>query len=65
MDHVAGVEELSDSGVDVLLGLVEGIRVIRDFGFILVVKDHVLASVWAIIVKPISSACPILVCENL
>ena len=65
MDHVAGVKELRDRSVDVFLRFIKCIRTVRKFGFVLVVKDQVFASIRPVIVEPVASAFPVFVCEDL
>jgi hypothetical protein len=65
VDQVAGVEELGDGRVDVLLGFAEGVGAFGDLGIILVIEVHVLSSVRTIIVHPVVTAFPVFMSENL
>lgn len=65
MDQISSIKELSDSRVDVLLGLIECVRAIGKLGRIRVVESQFLASVRAIVQHPVVPAFPILVCEDL
>lgn len=65
MNHVGGIEQLGDGGVDVLLGLLESIFLVRILGRILEVEREILASVRTIVVEVAVPALPIFVGEGL
>lgn len=66
MHHVAGVEELSDGGVDVLLRLVHGVGcALGALGLVLVVKVQVFASIGTVVVEPVVPTFPVFMGEDL
>jgi hypothetical protein len=65
VNHVRGVEELCDGGVDILLGFLLSVRLVGELGAVLVIKDSVLATIWTIVIDKAVLAFPVLLCENL
>lgn len=65
MDKVAGVEELSDGSVNILLGFIERVGTVSGLGVVLVIKVHVLAGVRTVIIHPVVTAFPVFMSEYL
>lgn len=65
MHHVCGVEELSNSGVNVTLCLVLRLGSVRELGVVSEVENHVLAGVRAVVVDVRVPAFPVLLREDL
>lgn len=65
MYHVRGVEELGNSGVNVLLRLCIGVGVVCELWAVLVVEYLLLASVRAVIVDVRILALPVLLRKDL
>jgi hypothetical protein len=61
MDHVAGIEELGNSEVNIALGGNPG-AVRREL--VGIVEDEVLSTIRAVVVQPVRAALPILMSEN-
>ena len=65
VDHVRGVEELRDGGIDVLLRLCLRIGAVRLLGVVGVVKLETLTALRAVVLEPAGQTLPILVREDL
>jgi len=64
VDHVGGVEELSNGGVNVLLGLSESVALVGDLGRVLEVELQRLSGIRTVVVNPVVLTFPIFVCED-
>jgi hypothetical protein len=65
VDQVGGIEELGHGGVDVLLGLSEGVDLLGLLGVVLEVEVLALASVRAVVIDVRVSAFPVFLSEYL
>lgn len=64
MDQVGGVEKLSHSGIDVLLGFIQSVRTILDFRVVWIVEVQIFG-VRTVVVNPIIPAFPVLMGKDL
>ena len=64
MNHVGGIEQLGDSGVDVLPRLLQGILVGGGFGVVNIVEFEVYSTVRSVVGEVGVSALPVLMGEN-
>jgi hypothetical protein len=65
MIHVGDIEELSDGGIDILPGLVNGISAVRDLWIVRKIEGHRLPAIRTIIVYPVKGTVPVLMRKDL
>jgi hypothetical protein len=65
MDHVGGVEQLCDRGVDVCLCIIHSFGPIGSLRIVLVIKDQIFTTVWTVVIQPVAHALPVLMRKDL
>jgi len=63
MDHIAGIEELGNSEVNVARG--RNPSAVLSLELVGLVEDEFLSTIWAVVVQPVRAALPILMSEDI
>ena len=63
MDHVAGIEELGNSEVNVARG--RNPSAVLSLELVGVVEDEFLSTIWAVVVQPVRATLQVLVSEDI